>query len=319
MSDAASGGGGGQVRLLSYGVPCAACGYDLVGLPVDGVCPECSLSVVASMVRYGRRHAGPLRRVDVAECVACGYDLRGLRVDAVCPECGTPIERSMRGALLRNAPITHLLRLSAAGSNLSALVWIALVSWCFPPLWVLAAWCWGVGWWGVLRPDPELGGHAPGERWRIVARLLVPTVLIGVAVAVVSKVVSPMSAGVGVSWADLTVALAVVAGVAQHETSLLFIRALARRVPDRTLRARAGWLLWVGPIPAAFWLGREAAARLGAPPSPRLDGVIVPAAVILFVVWMVGYLGLAARLGGMLSEEYVYADSVRRAPVDREA
>ncbi|MCL4743073.1 MAG: hypothetical protein KJZ54_12825 [Phycisphaerales bacterium] len=319
MSDAASGGGADRVRLLSYAVPCASCGYDLVGLPVDGVCPECSLSVRASMVRYGRRHAGPLRRVDAAECVACGYDLRGLRVDAVCPECGTPIERSMRGALLRHAPIAHLRRMSAAGSYLSALVWIALVSCCFPPLWVLAAWCWGVGWWGVLRPDPELRANAPGERCRIIARLLVPTVLIAAVVAVASQAAAPAGVGAGVSWADVAVAFAVVAAVAQHHANLLFVRAFARRVPDRTMRARAGWLLWVGPIPAAIWLGREVWTSLGAPPSPRVDGVIMPTAVILFVVWMLGYLALTARLGAVLSEEYIYADSVRRAPVDREA
>ncbi|GIK18042.1 MAG: hypothetical protein BroJett004_02060 [Planctomycetota bacterium] len=316
MSDAASSGGDGRVRLLSYSVPCASCRYDLVGLPVEGVCPECSFSVRSSMVRHGGRRAVPVRRVDRAECVGCGYDLRGLPLDAVCPECATSIERSMRGDLLRNAPLAHLRRLSSAGSYMSALVWIVLVSWCFPPLGVIAASCWAVGWWGVLRPDPELRGNAPGERWRIVARLLVPAVLLAVLGALVAKsarqwgAVAGVPGGPGQSWADLAVAFALGVAVAQHESSLLFVRAFARRVPDRTLRARAGWLLWVGPIPAVIWLGREAATRLGIPPSVRLDGVTMPAAFILFLVWMFGYLGLTARLGAILAEEYVYADGL---------
>lgn len=305
------------MRLLSYSVPCASCGYDLVGLPVEGVCPECSFSVRSSMVRHGGRRAAPVRRVDRAECVGCGYDLRGLPLDAVCPECATSIQRSMRGDLLRNAPLAHLRRLSSAGSYMSALVWIVLVSWCFPPIGVIAAWCWAVGWWGVLRPDPELRANAPGERWRVVARLLVPTAMLAGLFAVVARVALPSGVGAGapggpvVPWSDLAVAFAVVAAVAQHETSLLFVRAFARRVPDRTLRARAGWLLWVGPIPAAIWLGREAAIRLGVPPSARVEAVVMPAAFILFVAWMFGYLGLTARLGTILGEEYVYASGER--------
>lgn len=305
------------MRLLSYSVPCASCGYDLVGLPVEGVCPECSFSVRSSMVRHGGRRAAPVRRVDRAECVGCGYDLRGLPLDAVCPECATSIQRSMRGDLLRNAPLAHLRRLSSAGSYMSALVWIVLVSWCFPPIGVIAAWCWAVGWWGVLRPDPELRGNAPGERWRIAACLLTPVALLAGLVAVAAKVVMPSGVGAGaprllvVPWSDLAVAVAIVAALAQHHTSLMFVRRFARRVPDRTLRARAGWLLWVGPIPAAIWLGREAATRLGVPPSVRLDGVTMPAAFILFVVWMFGYLGLTARLGTILGEEYVYASGER--------
>jgi len=34
-------------------------------------------------------------------CISCGYDLVGLQVLGQCPECATPVERSLRGDLLR--------------------------------------------------------------------------------------------------------------------------------------------------------------------------------------------------------------------------
>lgn len=38
---------------------------------------------------------------DDRPCLVCGYNLRSMAVSAQCPECGTPVERSLRGILLR--------------------------------------------------------------------------------------------------------------------------------------------------------------------------------------------------------------------------
>jgi hypothetical protein len=38
---------------------------------------------------------------DDRPCLVCGYNLRSIAVSGHCPECGTPVERSLRGILLR--------------------------------------------------------------------------------------------------------------------------------------------------------------------------------------------------------------------------
>lgn len=38
-------------------------------------------------------------------CRGCGYDLRGLAVAGACPECAMSVARSLRGDLLRHAPV----------------------------------------------------------------------------------------------------------------------------------------------------------------------------------------------------------------------
>ena len=49
--------------------------------------------------------------LDDRPCLACGYNLRSLPTTGKCPECGAPVERSLRGVLLRYSSPTYLARL----------------------------------------------------------------------------------------------------------------------------------------------------------------------------------------------------------------
>ncbi len=72
--------------------PCGSCGYELLGLPQNGVCPECGTRVgedaPPGAASTGTRPAEPAPTRKPA-CHHCGYDLTGLEPGSACPECGT--------------------------------------------------------------------------------------------------------------------------------------------------------------------------------------------------------------------------------------
>ncbi|MFG0330246.1 MAG: hypothetical protein ACF8PN_10145 [Phycisphaerales bacterium] len=69
------------------------------------VCPHCRASIGSHEVGLPCPDCGGV--VD-GVCLGCGYNLRGLAVDGRCPECGDPVERSLRGDLLRHADFEWL-------------------------------------------------------------------------------------------------------------------------------------------------------------------------------------------------------------------
>lgn len=99
--------GGGPVIFRS--TPCGHCGYELLGLPQNGRCPECGTRIgddapdlrdEVDDVAAARKRAAAFRAEEAAKlevsrpkCRACGYDLTGLRLGSVCPECGEAAPR----------------------------------------------------------------------------------------------------------------------------------------------------------------------------------------------------------------------------------
>lgn len=84
--------------------PCEHCGYDLLGLPQTGACPECGTRIGESAPpdpaaeerskRLAQQEAERLFKVSVPKCHRCGYDLTGLTPGSLCPECGEPSHRT---------------------------------------------------------------------------------------------------------------------------------------------------------------------------------------------------------------------------------
>jgi hypothetical protein len=69
-------------------IPCAACRYNIAGLPEHGVCPECASPVRLSLPP----RAGSL---PFLKCSQCLYQLASLPPDRNCPECGVAISTSI--------------------------------------------------------------------------------------------------------------------------------------------------------------------------------------------------------------------------------
>jgi hypothetical protein len=98
---------------------CAGCGYNLRGLPADGVCPRCGQAVSES--------------VPHPCCADCGYDLHGLPEDGACPECGSSIRESIRRQ-------TRPVWLQRARSGLTIYIACAAIGLLLSLNWVLARW-----------------------------------------------------------------------------------------------------------------------------------------------------------------------------------
>ncbi len=58
-----------------------------------------------------------------AHCIICDYDLHGLDPAGNCPECGTPIERSLKGDLLRYADQSWLTRVHLGMRLITFAMW----------------------------------------------------------------------------------------------------------------------------------------------------------------------------------------------------
>ncbi len=131
-----------------------------------------------------------------SRCLICGYDLAGLDISGVCPECATPIERSLRGNLLRYASPGYIgtlrtganlvfvaMLLSVFGGLVVGVLGIFLALLNVPstePLEVLLDLGTLVamlfGWWILSTPDPAFVGVDDSRDWRARLRLILPFV-----------------------------------------------------------------------------------------------------------------------------------------------
>lgn len=122
-------------------------------------------------------------------CIGCGYNLRGLAKDQACPECSRPVERSLRGELLRDANPDWLAQLadgmgwiavSYVLALLMAWVFIPMLGWWFPktgigPIWAIAlagSLIRLVGMWKATSPEPRTLDMPAGIGVRGAVRLL---------------------------------------------------------------------------------------------------------------------------------------------------
>ncbi len=127
--------------------------------------------------------------------LVCGYSLQGLASDSNCPECGTPVDRSLRGPLLRYSSPEYLHTLHRG--IVYAEVGTALRLGCSVGFFVIQYGVVGygpmglgqqmmievaqglitaimlVGWWMFTTPDPGAGGSEPGVQARRWTRAMV--------------------------------------------------------------------------------------------------------------------------------------------------
>ncbi len=207
-------------------------------------------------------------------CIQCGYNLHGLTPERNCPECGMPIERSLRGNLLRNSSPAYLRKLhqgvflilaaiiaqvllimvsfgigiasaSMAGSAPAMLQLILNILGTFVSLASL------YGWWLFSSPDPAYVGREHGAAARRIVRLsVVLTAVVTVVNTPIAYFVNP-GAGLGDPLMLLMMAVGLISiGVSAmlFFASMLYMRWLTPRIPDEKLFRRSKTYMWLLPI-----------------------------------------------------------------------
>ena len=217
----------------------------------------------------------PALAPDAAVCLQCGYALRGLDTTRNCPECGSPIRRSLMGNLLEfSAPeyvrslhrgvimilVAMILRvlvglmtivvmfaviaaMQSSRANFSALheqfqLWVAIAA--LPVTGLML-----IGWWLFSMPDPAIVGAEKGQTPRMIIRV---TVAVSAAMAVLQLFEGATVTLSGNMLAFAAALLSGVAGTVQFFASVLYVRWLAPRLPDKALHEQTKTYLWLLPV-----------------------------------------------------------------------
>lgn len=220
---------------------CISCGYDLAGLPRDGVCPECGTPIE-------RSYAPDLlenRSIEFLMQLRSGLSLVvwsiltqvALKLLAF---TGGIAAMTMGFAPPSSQPIFELFT-RAVGLVLTILV-----------LW---------GWWRITTPDPSRAGTdldvKPRKVIRVAVVLQAAVGLAGLAFAAayvgtqaISNTLAIIALGVGLAYG--------LAWIVQFFAVMLYLQWLARRIPDPKLHGEARQFMWLGPllyVVGAFCLG----------------------------------------------------------------
>ena len=208
-----------------------------------------------------------------AVCLQCGYSIRGLPTAHNCPECGTPIARSLRGNLLEFSSTDYVQSLHTGVTVILIAVIAQIAVICLvvaamavfgvfagrrgssPPdlqLWmsiamlpVTAAQL--LGWWLFSAPDPAILGTEKGQSPRNIIRI---SVAVTAGAAVLDLLVRAMATRRPevAMLAMLAGTVTTVASIVQFFASMLYLRWLAPRLPDRSLEEQAKRNIWMLPL-----------------------------------------------------------------------
>lgn len=270
-----------EAAFITTHVQCASCAGDLLGLSTLGMCPSCGTTVRATLLAIDRRRgmAGTGKATRSTNCARCGYDLGGLDDDHVCPECGVLVALSRRGALLQFASPeyltavqygaflvqTSILLMLFSGIGAIAIMLIAAMAGSVAGAWIglsllllipvgAVGWMWG--WWKFSTRDPafEETGESSSARRRSRLFLLAYLALIAFSMfaMILPSRVGPGAHG-GPAAAFMILGLLAYFGgllllVLQYVYSMLYVRWLALRIPNRSMADWAKTLTWLGPL-----------------------------------------------------------------------
>jgi hypothetical protein len=219
---------------------CLRCGYDLIGLRVDGVCPECGTPVARSLL-------GDMLRFSSGEYLRTMHQgvfliLASIVLDLVMIIGGVAVGLVLTAARMGRpgTAVSGVGMVDLAGSGLS------LVS---------AAMSLG-GWWLLSAPDPRSMAMEKGQQARRLIRTMVVisagATLVTTALTLSNKVASP--AGGTPVWSAMAIVILLagvasfVAWVVKFFAAMAYLRWLSPRIPNEGIFNRARTMMWLGPV-----------------------------------------------------------------------
>lgn len=247
--------------------------------PLAPLCPSCQSPMAASDGQYCPACESPPPEAEATPsrapmCIVCGYDLQGLTRTGKCPECGTPAEQSYLPDLLANRSPTYLRQLRSGLSWVlnGILAWfITVIGGMFVgvvatgaglastrsielSLQLLGVACSAAilfGWWRLTTPDP---GKLDSQFDLQSRRVIRVAVIVQASIALLQFAVSasthstPAVGTLMFLWLAALGVVSTVAWITQFFAAMLYVRWLARRVPDPKLHNKAKRFMWLGPL-----------------------------------------------------------------------
>jgi hypothetical protein len=213
-------------------------------------------------------------------CALCRYDLIGIPNSGNCPECGNPVQFTLRGQLLRDAPRQHIRQIDLGARILLGAIaaqvavyaisilslFLALrstIGFVVPALAtrtlsLLCSAAFVVGYWKYTQPDP---GYV-GERIASARAVTRTAACVGGAVSLLGLVfslVASASASRNFAASSSLTTVGALALAVEFFASVRYTRWLAKRVPDPSLIARCDRNIYLIP---ALYIGGFAAVLL---------------------------------------------------------
>lgn len=258
-------------------MPCRRCGYNLRGLELDGICPECGALVRVSLIGDFLAAADPAH-----------------------------ITRLFRGAILVEvtfyiyvlvscvaSPIALAIAVPRAASGLSG----ALLSVLHLALALLAI----LGWWLVSSPDP---GRMPGSRGDALRRALRLCLILSACFTLIAT----FGTAIGSITSDPALSVLLVRGGAvlgactwlvQYFASTAYVRVLALRIPSpelaSTARSNIHMPLWTFGLGVPFAV-ITALVGVSVPAMVLLTILCLAAMAIASLVWFIWYCSMISGL-----------------------
>jgi hypothetical protein len=213
-------------NTVSITQPCISCGYDLIGLSINGHCPECATPVERSL------------RGDLLQYSSDEYRQALLR----------GVTLIMTGIALSLISFVALFAFAAAFGPGASVIFAGLT--------LIAS---GVSYFGYYlysTPDPGQLSTNKGERPRRILRICIAISLVAGLLQIALGLFGPASIFTPASMPASTAAFlsiaasiaGVVAWIVQFFAALLYTRWLAPRIPNPRLFKRAKLLMWLGPV-----------------------------------------------------------------------
>ncbi len=211
-------------------------------------------------------------------CARCAYNLRGLSPAGVCPECGAPVAISLEGRLLRFADRRYVRTVDLGLTILLCAIWlyvlllvVSIVLGLFirarqsqelaeeasRAIMLLPTIAFVLGYWKFTTPDIGTFDSERAVNTRNIIRVAACVQLaaklgaLAVALAVHAAAAAATTANFVSPLEPIQIGLTLVdfaAWITLFYAVLIHVRAVADRVPDMEIRARAKGFMWFLPL-----------------------------------------------------------------------